>query len=79
MPDIDDLMQVWPAEIEEALDSMKLPSEELDLSLEDFSKMACALLDIPVHNDGEGGKSQVIESLHVLFTLYSEFKANQHF
>jgi hypothetical protein len=29
-------------------------------------------LDIPVYNN-------IVESLHVLFTLYSDFKQNQHF
>jgi intraflagellar transport protein 46 len=32
----------------------------------------CAILDIPVY-------SSLTESLHVLFTLYSDFKANVHF
>ena len=31
------------------------------------------MLDIPVHGD------KLTESLHVLFTLYSDFKANVHF
>ncbi|EGR28165.1 hypothetical protein IMG5_181870 [Ichthyophthirius multifiliis] len=77
MPDIDTLMQVWPQEIEDALSNFKIPSEELDLNLMDYSKLACAILDIPVHNTSNN--TNVIESLHVLFTLYSEFKANQHF
>ncbi len=34
--------------------------------------MICAILDIPVHNS-------ITQSLHVLFTLYSEFKNNPHF
>lgn len=64
-------------EIEEAFSSIQLPNEEIDLSLEDYCKMACSLLDIPIHNSQNN--RNVIESLHVFFTLYSEFKANQHF
>jgi intraflagellar transport protein 46 len=47
------------------------------MSLKDYAKMCCALLDIPVHNIQND--RNIIESLHVLFTLYSEFKSNQHF
>jgi intraflagellar transport protein 46 len=36
--------------------------------------MACVLLDIPVHSTTND--KNIIESLHVLFTLYSEFKTN---
>ena len=35
-------------------------------------RIVCALLDIPVY-------SSLTESLHVLFSLYSDFKANVHF
>jgi intraflagellar transport protein 46 len=76
MPDIDSLMQVWPAEVEELLSDMKAPSEEIDLSLADYSRVACNILDIPVHT---GINNSVVESLHVMFTLYSAFKENQHF
>lgn len=33
--------------------------------------------DIPVHK--LQNQKPVIESLHVLFTLFSEFRSNQHF
>lgn len=49
-----------------------LPGADLDVDVETFARMACGLLDIPVYNN-------IIESLHVLFTLFSEFRANQHF
>ena len=49
MPDIDSLMQIWPSEVEELLSDMKAPSEEIDLSLADYSRVACNILDIPVH------------------------------
>jgi intraflagellar transport protein 46 len=60
-----------------ALQGKNIPLEEIDLSVEEYSKFACALLDIPIHTTNNN--KNIIESLHVLFTLYSEFKANQHF
>lgn len=55
---------------------MKAPSEDIDLSLSDYSRVACNILDIPVHGNIN---NSVVESLHVMFTLYSAFKENQHF
>ncbi|EJW76438.1 hypothetical protein WUBG_12652, partial [Wuchereria bancrofti] len=49
-----------------------LPSAALDVSLEDYVDICLALLDIPVQ------KSR-IQSLHVLFTLFAEFRNSQHF
>ncbi|CEG37820.1 intraflagellar transport protein 46 homolog isoform x1 [Plasmopara halstedii] len=72
MPDIESLMQVWPAEFEDLLSKTALPSADLDLSVEQYARVICALLDIPIHKN-------VYESLHVLFTLYLEFSSNQHF
>lgn len=72
MPDIDALMQEWPADIEDVLRQIELPTAEMDVSLEEYVDLICSLLDIPVH------KSR-IQSLHVLFSLYSEFKNSQHF
>ena len=42
------------------------------LCAQEYARVCCAMLDIPVHNS-------VTQSLHVLFTLYSEFKNNPHF
>eukprot|EP00899_Mesostigma_viride_P022234 jgi/Mesvir1/3195/Mv16348-RA.1 len=74
MPDIEKLMQEWPPEMEELLASggAQLPTGDLDVSLREFAKIACALLDIPVYN-------KPVESLHVLFMLYLEFKNNPAF
>jgi intraflagellar transport protein 46 len=72
MPDIERLMQVWPEKMEEMLKTVKLPPPAIDLDVRDYARVLCALLDIPVH-------TKVTESLHVLFTLYSEFSTNQHF
>ena len=44
---------------------------------QDYAKIICAMSDIPVHK--LQNNKPVIESLHVLFTLFSEFRSNQHF
>jgi intraflagellar transport protein 46 len=67
MPDLEDLMQVWPDDMEGALSSLPLPTADMDLSLEEYTKVICAMLDIPV-------KGNIVESLHVLFALYQMFK-----
>ncbi|XP_067826941.1 intraflagellar transport protein 46 homolog isoform X1 [Heptranchias perlo] len=72
MPDIDTLMQEWPPEFEELLGKVSLPTAEVNCDLPQYIDMICAILDIPVYKDR-------IHSLHVLFTLYSEFKNSQHF
>ncbi|KAJ3096046.1 Intraflagellar transport protein 46 [Physocladia obscura] len=89
MPDIEDLMQVWPSEIEEALATVTLPSADLEISLASYARLLAAILDIPTpppqqqQQQPKDGKrkpvTSTIESLHVLFTLYSEFKNSQHF
>ncbi|GMI20800.1 hypothetical protein TeGR_g5469 [Tetraparma gracilis] len=75
MPDVEALMDVWPEEFEDALSRSRvpLPSVNLDLSLEEYIKVWCSLLDVPVY------EGSVVESLHVLFTTFQEFKSNQHF
>jgi intraflagellar transport protein 46 len=96
MPDIEQLMQVWPEEVEHALDAhAKAGGGSLSefsraaVSLTESVKLVCAFMDIPVHPDsssssgggggGGGGGNSLVEALHVLFTLYSEFTSNQHF
>lgn len=74
MPDIERLMQEWPPGFEELLRSAALPGADLDLSLEEYAKAVCALLDIPVH-----APATLVQSLHVLFSLYADFKDNAHF
>nr|AAI23330.1 MGC154753 protein [Xenopus laevis] len=72
MPDIDTLMQEWPSEFEELLGKISLPAADIDCDLPSYIDMICGILDIPVY------KSR-IQSLHVLFSLYSAFKNSQHF
>jgi len=73
MPDIEQLMQVWPTEFEEYLHQNPLPDlADLELDLPSYIRILASVLDVPVY-------SQITETLHVIFTLYSEFKSNQHF
>ena len=72
MPEMQDLMDVWPKSFEDALDAVGLPSAELDLSFDELAKLMCAILEIPVRNN-------IIESLHCLFTLFAEFERNPAF
>jgi len=66
----------------------RLPSaKDLDCSLEEYSKIVCSLFDVPVYNQEDvtsgkkkkGGGSEdegnnLIQSLHVLFSTFSQFK-----
>ncbi|KAL0994664.1 hypothetical protein UPYG_G00125500 [Umbra pygmaea] len=72
MPDIDTLMQEWPPEFEELLGKISLPTADINCDLTEYIDIICGILDIPIY------KSR-IHSLHVMFTLYSEFKNSQHF
>jgi intraflagellar transport protein 46 len=72
MPDLEELMQVWPDDMDAALASLPLPTADMDLSLDEYTKVICAMLDIPV-------KGNLVESLHVLFSLYQMFKDLGHF
>lgn len=72
MPDLDRLMEVWPEEFEKALEGLSLPGPDLDLSLVEYAKLLCSIVDIPTYDNP-------IESLHLLFNLFIEFKSNPHF
>lgn len=77
MPDIESLMQIWPENFEGSLKGINLPDGNINISLESYSSIVCNILDIPVHK--LNSNKSIIEALHVLFSLYSEFKDNQHF
>ena len=79
MPDKNSLMEVWPEKEEKHFKSIPFPDGKMNISLENYTKICCNLMDIPIHKiEGKQSKS-LIESLHCLFTLYSGFKANAHF
>ena len=67
MPDLEQLMQMWSPEMEEAFEKAQLPTAALNVDTKAFARIVCALLDIPVY-------SSLTEALHCLFSLYSEFK-----
>jgi len=77
MPDADTLMNEWPSEMEQALKEIPFPGPEIDMHAADYARLVCSMLDVPCHK--LANNKSVIESLHVLFTLYSDFKSNQHF
>jgi intraflagellar transport protein 46 len=77
MPDFDNLMEEWPASMEGVLKEIEFPGPELEVSTQDYARIISMILDIPVHA-GKNNKG-VIEAMHVMFTLYSDFKENQHF
>eukprot|EP01034_Spumella_vulgaris_P021633 gene21633-27672_t len=72
MPEIDRLLDAWPEEFEALLSTVALPSPDLDLSLSEYARVLCSILDIPVYENP-------IESLHVLFSLFIDFRNNPHF
>ncbi|XP_053987139.1 intraflagellar transport protein 46 homolog isoform X2 [Hylaeus volcanicus] len=55
MPDIDALLQQWPAEVEEKLNEMDLDFAQLDCELPQLVDVVCNLLDIPAK---EGSRVQ---------------------
>jgi intraflagellar transport protein 46 len=79
MPDIEALMQVWPDGVEKCLSEINFPNEKINLPLESYSMLVCNMLDIPINKLKAKNNKAVIESLYVLFSLYSEFKNNPHF
>ncbi|KAH8067617.1 hypothetical protein JL721_7460 [Aureococcus anophagefferens] len=71
MPDIDKLMEEWPSEFEDMLRGVALPTADLECSLPELARIACSIMDIPVYDN-------LVESLHVLFSVYLEFSDNVH-
>ena len=77
MPDFDALMEEWNPQMEQALRQIPFPGPEIDMHVSDYARLVCSMVDIPVHK--LQNNKPVVESLHVLFTLFSEFRQNQHF
>lgn len=67
MPDIDTLMQEWPDDVEKQLSSVEALGKDLDCDLLTMVDLVCSLVDIPVYESR-------IESLHLLFSLFSAVK-----
>ncbi|DAZ97575.1 TPA: hypothetical protein N0F65_005547 [Lagenidium giganteum] len=70
MPTTEAILELWPEEMEEFLSKMApLSLLALDLDILEVIKVVCVILDIPVR-DGK-----VLESLHLLFSAYSNITA----
>jgi intraflagellar transport protein 46 len=72
VPDLRDLMQQWPEEMEGAFASLPLRTADMDPTFDEYVRVICATLDILV-------KGNVVESLHVLFSLFHLFTDFGHF
>ncbi|OHT00258.1 hypothetical protein TRFO_33081 [Tritrichomonas foetus] len=72
MPEFEELMEVWPDEIEEMLKTVPIPGADMDLSVEEYVRVICAILEIPV-------KGNMVESLYHLFSLFAQFEGNTYF
>ncbi|TPX38384.1 hypothetical protein SeMB42_g06773 [Synchytrium endobioticum] len=84
MPDIEELMQRFPSRLVDVLAAKTSLANvsHLDLDLRELSRLCLALLDVPLHPGRSGCNSKtrhMIESLHVLFSLYLEFAEHGHF
>lgn len=77
MPEINALMQPWDSDVEQAMSKVRLKDSDLPLQTTELAQIACNVFDIPVHDAAD--KKSLIESLHVLFSLYSAFAVNDHF
>ena len=63
--------------MDQALKEIAFPGPDIDMHAADYSKLVCAMVDIPSHK--LANNKSVVESLHVLFTLFSVFRSSQHF
>lgn len=71
-------MQPWDSNFDKYIQSGLLKDSSMPIKTELLSQIACNLFDIPVHKENTNNKS-MIESLHVLFSLYASFNQNDHF
>ncbi len=69
LPNVQDLVQPWPREMQEALNSGDafLPPADIDMNLEEYARTMCALFGIPV-------QQRLVYSIHTLMSLYTEYK-----
>lgn len=74
MPDFDLLMEEWSPALERALQDHGFPGPDIACSTLDYVKIMVSLLEIPVHKNTN--EKSVIEGLHVMLTLFSDFKEN---
>ena len=78
MPDIEDqLMVEFPEAVQEAVRGLVSWGPAIDLTANEYARIICTLFDVPIHEGSSD--SALIESLHLLFTVYSEFAENPFF
>ncbi|XP_018574159.1 intraflagellar transport protein 46 homolog [Anoplophora glabripennis] len=70
MPDLDDLMQEWPEEMETKLKENGFPQLGEDTSLSEYVTTVCNIFQIPTAKNK-------IQSIHLLFCLYAAIKQTQ--
>eukprot|EP00768_Dysnectes_brevis_P006922 gnl/Dysnectes_brevis/5648_a8246_487.p1 GENE.gnl/Dysnectes_brevis/5648_a8246_487~~gnl/Dysnectes_brevis/5648_a8246_487.p1 ORF type:complete len:301 (+),score=84.83 gnl/Dysnectes_brevis/5648_a8246_487:132-1034(+) len=68
-PPPDTLMDQWPQSVEAVLRRVGLPTADIDLSVEEYARLVCSLLGVPISEESGGS---LIESLHMLFTLHHD-------
>jgi intraflagellar transport protein 46 len=68
MPNVEELMQPWPKEMEDALNSGEvfLPPADIDLSLEEYARTLCSLFQTV--------EERLVDSIHALMSLFAEYK-----
>ena len=71
MPSLEELMQTIPNEMENELRNGEIPSADIDFTLEEYARVLCSLLGIPVY-DG-----CLVESIHAMLSMYIECRENQ--
>ena len=71
MPNVQELLLAWPKDINEELrnGTLEIPHSSIDLSVEEYAKMMCMLLGIPVYDNG-----LLIESVYVMLNLHVEMQ-----
>ncbi len=62
--------------MERALKDIDFPGPDIQMSTLEYASVMLALLGIPRHKNPNN--KTVIEALHVMLTLYSDFKENEH-
>ena len=70
MPEIEDLMQEWPRDVENLLKVHGFPNYKHCPSLVQYIDIVCSIFDVPVYKNR-------IQSLHVLFSLYAAVRNSQ--
>lgn len=72
LPDVEKLMEEWDNDFEQCLTNNMIPKADLDVSLDQYISIVCAILDIPIYQSK-------LRSVHLLFNLFHEFQTSQHF